>query len=62
MHCLARAKGIIAYGKELDRQKLLVLATLGNKSASEWVIDAIRSAYKDAFGETDPKCIIPHTD
>ena len=57
-----RNKGIIAYGTEEDRKKLLVLATLSNRSASEWIVDKIREAFKEAFGEAAPECIIPLQD
>lgn len=52
-------KGIIAYGTELDREKLAVLATLSGQSGSEWIVNQIREVYGNAFGDVAPKCIIP---
>lgn len=53
-----RHKGIIAYGTELDRQKLAVLAELSKKSGSEYVIDLIRRSYTEVMGETSPEVIL----
>ena len=57
---MARAKGIMAYGTDLDREKLAVLAEFSSKSSSEWLIDQIRLVYEQHFGDTDPKRIISH--
>lgn len=50
-----RHKGIIAYGTDLDRQKLAVLAQLSGKSGSEMVIQMIREKYSSTLGDTDPE-------
>lgn len=52
-----RTKGIIAYGTELDREKLAVLSKLSGKSASDWIIKEIRKQYSAAFGDTPPERI-----
>jgi hypothetical protein len=54
---VSKLKGIIAYGRPEDREKLAVLAQLANQSASEWIIARIRENYAAAFGETDPKLL-----
>lgn len=48
----ARNKGIIAYGTDSDRRKLAELAALAEKSASEFLIDMIRSRHAELFGES----------
>jgi hypothetical protein len=57
---MARAKGIIAYGTDLDREKLAVLAQLNGQSGSEWIVDQIRTVYRQAFGEAAPDFITKH--
>jgi hypothetical protein len=57
---VARAKGIIAYGTDEDRAKLAALAAVNRQSSSEWIVDQIRSVYREAFGETDPNLITKH--
>lgn len=57
---MARAKGIIAYGTDLDREKLAALAQLNDQSGSEWIVEQIRSVYRQAFGEADPRFITQH--
>lgn len=54
---MTRHKGIIAYGTEVDREKLAVLAQVSSQSGSEVIIEMIRRRYQDVFGETDPKLI-----
>jgi len=49
-----RHKGIIAYGTDLDRQKLAVLSQLSGKSGSELIIEMIREKYAGVLGETEP--------
>lgn len=53
-----RHKGIIAYGTEEDRKKVSVLSSLANQSTSEFIIETIRSRYKDVVGDVDPDVII----
>ena len=53
-----RNKGLIAYGTEKDRAKLAALAQIKGQSASEVMIDLIRSDYEKICGNTDPNCII----
>jgi hypothetical protein len=48
----------MAYGSDLDREKLAVLATVSNMSQSEWIITMIRSKYAAAFGETTPNLVL----
>lgn len=55
-----RHKGIIAYGTDLDREKLAALAQLSGQSGSEIIIAMIRSRYVEVLGDTDPKLIVPH--
>lgn len=54
---MKRNKGIIAYGTEEDREKLSVLSSLTNITASDWIIKEIRKQYKAAFGDTPPRSI-----
>jgi hypothetical protein len=56
---MKRNKGIIAYGTDLDRDKLRVLAEFSGCTASDFLIRLIRSQYSEGFGDADPKCIIP---
>lgn len=53
-----RHKGIIAYGTELDRQKLAVLAQLSGKSGSEVIIEMIREKFHAVLGDTDPERVV----
>ena len=46
--------GIMAYGTQLDRDKLAVLASVENKSSSQWILERIRSEYNQVFGEVQP--------
>jgi hypothetical protein len=55
---MTRHKGIIAYGTELDREKLAVLAHLSKQSGSEVIINMIRSQYKEVAGDAPPSQII----
>ncbi|CCV12918.1 hypothetical protein [Mesorhizobium sp. STM 4661] len=55
---MTRHKGIIAYGTELDRQKLAALAQLSGKSGSEFLVEMIREKYSLTLGETDPLRIV----
>jgi hypothetical protein len=55
---MARKVGIMAYGVESDREKLEVLALLSKGSSSSWLINVIRSQYKEVYGETDPKEVL----
>ena len=57
---MARAKGIIAYGNDLDREMLAALAGLSDQSSSEWIIDKIRTSFREAFGTHDPNRINLH--
>lgn len=54
---MTRHKGIIAYGTELDREKLAVLAKLSGRSGSEVIISLIRQQYETVLGTADPKDI-----
>lgn len=56
---MKRDRGIIAYGTDLDREKLALMASLEGVSASEWIVNKIREVYGNAFGEIEPKCITP---
>lgn len=51
-------KGIIAYGKQEDRDKLAALAKLSHQSSSEWIVSQIRKIYEESFGDLDPKLIV----
>ena len=53
-----RHKGIIAYGQDIDRQKLAALAVASGRSGSEVIIAMIREKFDDTFGDTDPNVII----
>lgn len=53
-----KSQGIIAYGKQEDRDKLAALAKLSGQSGSEWIVSQIRKIYEESFGELDPKLIV----
>lgn len=55
-----RNKGIIAYGTDVDREKLSVIAELSCISASEWLINKIRESYRESFGDADPSSLRVH--
>jgi hypothetical protein len=57
---MKRDKGIIAYGTELDREKLAVLASLSGQSGSDWIVNKIRELFHETFGDDDPKRIGLH--
>lgn len=57
---MARAKGIIAYGTDLDREMVAALAQLSEQSVSEWIVDQIRTKFRESFGNTDPNRITLH--
>jgi hypothetical protein len=46
--------GIMAYGTQLDRDKLAIMASVESKSASQWILDKIRAEYSQVFGEVQP--------
>lgn len=58
---MARAKAIVAYGTDADRQKLAKLADMCQQSQSEWLISMIRSHYSDIFGTHDASTHINST-
>lgn len=47
--------GIMAYGTQQDRCKLAVLAGATGVSASQWILDKIRTEYNQVFGQVEPK-------
>lgn len=55
---MGRSVGIIAYGEELDRQKLAVLAKYSNVSASQYIIQMIRENYEKKFRDADPDVLM----
>jgi hypothetical protein len=57
---MARAKGIIAYGTDLDREMVAALASVSEQSVSEWIVAKIRASYRESFQNTDPKLITLH--
>lgn len=56
---MAKALMITAYGSVEDREKLAAIAYANGCSSSEWLIKQIRQQFQEAFGDADPKCIIP---
>ena len=44
----------MAYGTQLDRDKLAVLASVEDMSSSQWILERIRSEYNQVFGEVQP--------
>jgi hypothetical protein len=55
---MARAKGIIAYGSEDDRRKLEVLAAVSKRSSSQHLIEMIRAAYTELYGDAAPEAVL----
>jgi hypothetical protein len=55
---MARSVGIMAYGTKNDRLRLEALAVLAEKSSSQWIIEAIRAAYQEIYGETPPSEVV----
>ncbi len=47
----------MAYGTPADRQRAAVMAELAGKSTSEWLLDLMRSSYREVYGDTPPEKI-----
>jgi len=50
----ARTRLIAAYGEQSDRVRLQLLAEASGTSQSLWLLDKIRSAYQEMFGDAEP--------
>jgi hypothetical protein len=55
---MARSVALMGYGTLEDRLKLEALARLKNVSSSQWLIEQIRDAYRDIYGDTPPKNVV----
>lgn len=55
---MARSVAIVGYGDPDDRLRLEALAKLADKSSSQWVIEAIRAAYEDVYGQVPPSEVV----
>ncbi|MDH7796443.1 hypothetical protein QBC99_002506 [Beijerinckia sp. GAS462] len=44
----------MAYGTPEDRLRLESLARIKGQSSSEWLIEQIRAAYKELYGDVPP--------
>lgn len=55
---MARSKAIMGYGTDDDRLKLEAIATLSGLSSSQWIIQQIRAAYDEVYGDTPPSNVV----
>lgn len=55
---MARSVAIVAYGSPDDRLRLEALAILAETSSSQWLIETIRAAYKEIYGDTPPSQVV----
>lgn len=55
---MARSVLIAAYGDPDDRLRLEALARLNDCSQSAWLIEKIRAAYREIYGNTPPKNVV----
>lgn len=54
---MSKSVAIMAYGTPADRQRAAVMAELAGKSTSEWLLDLMRSSYREVYGDTPPEKI-----
>lgn len=55
---MARSVAIMGYGSPEDRLKLEALAQLAEKSSSQWLIEQIRAAYREIYGDTPAEQVV----
>jgi hypothetical protein len=58
MRRMARSVALMGYGTLEDRLKLEALARLQDMSSSQWLIEQVRAAYREIYGDTPPKDVV----
>lgn len=48
----------MGYGDPDDRLKLEAIAKLSDLSSSQWIIQQIRAAYAEIYGDTSPSEVV----